>query len=282
MKKFSALIKKEWHTHGSIVLVPIWITLGFYFLLLISFGFAYFKGDFNLQLAEIQAQIKFPAINYYVNVGSVFMPGLMSLLFIIIFMQSALNEDIQKNCELFHRSQPISIWLRSFSKFIFGLMSNWLVFLMLVILNFIIINIILAFFNQLSFYPAFFGMFQMSVKYLKTGLIFGSIAFFCSAIFKDKAVFQGFAILVGINFLFLILNVMFKWNLPLPWNYFVNLIKNPGMEVLDAEADLWQTKQFIRNNWNAILWNWKTLLQIIVSGSLFVISTYIHKNKEIK
>ncbi len=282
MHKFKALMIKDWFTHKKMVLVPFWITLGFYVFILLGAAVAYFKGDINLQLSNIQASENLAAISYVINSGIVILPGLISLILTIILTQGALNEDIQNNSELFHRSQPVSIWFRSGSKFAFGIASNWLVLIIIALINFVVINIILAIFQQFEFYPAFAGLIQTLIKYMKLGLIIGSLAFFCSSIFKDKAFFQGFAITLAVQILFLILNTIYHWNLPLPLSYIIELIKNSPLQELNDDITMKQMNLYIANNWKVMLINWKTVIQIVVSGMLFTAGTLIYKNKEIK
>lgn len=282
MHKFKALMIKDWFTHKKMVLVPFWITLGFYVFILLGAAAAYFKGDINLQLSNIQASENLAAISYVINSGIVILPGLISLIFTTILTQGALNEDIQNNSELFHRSQPVSIWFRSGSKFAFGIASNWLVLVIIALINFVVINIILAIFQQFEFYPAFAGLIQTLIKYMKLGLIIGSLAFFCSSIFKDKAFFQGFAITLAVQILFLILNTIYHWNLPLPLSYIIELIKNSPLQELNDDITMKQMNLYIANNWKVMLINWKTVIQIVVSGMLFTAGTLIYKNKEIK
>ena len=281
MKKFKALLIKDWYTHKKLVRIPFWITLGFYLLVIIGVAIAYFKGDMNIQITDFSANAHFPMINYIINLGLVMMPGLMSVIFTIILTQGALNEDKQKNCELFHRSQPVSIWKRTSSKYIFGIVSNWLVLLIIAVVNFIIINAVLFAFNQFEFYTALSGFSQGIISYLKAGIIIGSLAYFCSSVFKDKAFFQGIAILVGIQFLFLLFNAVFGWNLPLPMSYLMDLIQNTSLKISETNISLFDTKQLISHNWNLILFNWKTLIQIVASSLLFVAGTFIYKYKEI-
>lgn len=273
---------KDWHINKKSLLIPFWITAGFYAFILLSVAFAYFKGDMNFSMIDLDTGSPVAEINYIVNMAILSLPGLMSLLFIIMLTQGALNEDIRKNCELFHRSQPVSIWFRTGSKYLMGITSNWAVMLIIALFNFLVINIILAIFHQFDFYSAINGMILSLISFMKTGLIIGSITFFFSAIFKDKAFFQGFAILLGVQFLFMIVNTMLNWHLPLPLTYLFKLIKLNPMEGLENDVASAGLRNHISTAWNSILFNWKTLIQLAFSGALFAGSTLIYKNKEIK
>ena len=282
MHKFKTLIIKDLWIYKKSLLIPFWIIAGFYILIILSFGVAYFKGDLQFNMFNIQETSPLSAVNYIVNFAIVWLPGLMSLIFIVMLTQGALNEDVRKNCELFHRSQPVSVWYRTGSKYLTGIVGNWVVLLIIALFNFIVINIILALFHQCVFSTAFAGMLQSYISFIKTGLIIGSITFFLSVVFKDKAFLQGFAVLLAVQILFLILNTLLNWKLPLPLSYLVKLLKTTSIEEFEVDASIEEISNFISRNWNAILFNWKTLVQLVFSGVLFAGATLIYKSKEIK
>ena len=143
MNKFKAILKKDWQINRKALLLPFWITLGFYIFIILSSLVALIKGDFQFSL-EFFRNIDFhnisPAFNYFINFSATILPTLMGYIFVIIISQNALNEDIRSNYELFHRSQPVSVWLRSFSKFFIGIVGNWIVLAIIIAFNFIIVN----------------------------------------------------------------------------------------------------------------------------------------------
>ena len=282
MNKFKTLIRKDWIISKKTLLMPFWITAGFYLLIILGTVIAYYKGDVQGNLFDFPTDIPINAISYIANLSVVGLPGLMSIIFTIMLMQGALNEDIRRNCELFHRSQPVSIWLRTGSKFYVGLLGNWIVLFLITLFTFIVINIILAIIHQFNFYVAISGMLQALTAFIKTGLIVGSFTFFCSAIFKDKAFLKGLSIIVAVHFLFMIFNSLFGWKLPLPLTYLLKLVTiDTGQRIL-VGIDEFEALNLIKNAWNSILFNWKTLYQVLFSGALFAGATLIYKNKEIK
>ncbi|MEA2095444.1 MAG: hypothetical protein U9P73_01955 [Candidatus Cloacimonadota bacterium] len=282
MNKFKALIKKDLQINKKTLIIPLWITAGFYLLILLISAVAYFTGDLNIDLGNMQGTPPSEAINYIVNLAIMGLPGLISLIFIIILTQGALNENIRNNSELFHRSQPVSIWYQSASRYIVGIAGNWLALFAIAIFNFIIVAIILAVADKFIFSTAFAGMAQSVVSFMKTGLIIGSITFFFSAVFKDKAFLQGLAIIVGVQFLFTILNMLMQWHLPLPLSYIMKLINASTPTSIEPEVFNENVSYYILEIWKKILINWNTLLQVGVSGVLFVGATLIYKSREIK
>ncbi|MCF7794422.1 MAG: hypothetical protein K9N09_11470 [Candidatus Cloacimonetes bacterium] len=190
MKKFKALMIKDYFICKKTLFVPFWITLAFYALILLSMAVGYFRGDLNISGLEfMQDDMEIPTLIYMINMVMVSLPGFVALLFTITLTQSALNDDLKRNCELFHRSQPVSYWLRSLSKYTVTIGGNWVVLLAIVIFNYLIANIILAFLGQFSLIASLNGMLVSFLYFAKITLLIGSITFFLSSIFKDKAFF---------------------------------------------------------------------------------------------
>ena len=205
MNKFKALIWKDYHIHKKTLFIPFWIILGFYALITLSMTVGYFRGD--LQIAQFQfdsQDLAVPSIIFFINALLLGLPGFIAILFTITLSQSALNDDMRRNCELFHRSQPVSFWLRSLSKYVVTIGGNWLVLLIIAVFNYLVANSILAYFGQFSLGASLNGMLLSFVYFVKISLLIGSITFLLSAIFKDKAFFTGVGILLGFQFLFVL------------------------------------------------------------------------------
>jgi len=282
MHKFKALLKKDLQISKKTLMIPLWITAGFYLLILLISAVAYFTGDLNIDLGNIQGTPPSEMINYIANLAIMGFPGLMSLIFIIILTQGALNENIKNNSELFHRSQPVSIWYQSASRYIVGIAGNWLVLFVIAIFNFIVVAIIIAIADRFMFTTALAGMAQSVISFMKAGLIIGSITFFFSAVFKDKAFLQGLAIIVGVQFLFIILNALMQWHLPLPLSYIMKLVNASTPTTVEPEVFGDNVSFYVNEIWKRILINWNTLLQVAVSGILFIGATLIYKSREIR
>ncbi|HPR18684.1 MAG TPA: hypothetical protein PLD62_10615 [Candidatus Cloacimonadota bacterium] len=283
MNKFTALLKKDYFVNRKSLLTPFWITAVFYILIILFLTIGYFKGDLNFGDLRFEGEnIPMPGLAFLINIGLLTLPGFIALLFTITITQGALNEDLRRNCELFHRSQPVSYWLRSLSKFTIRIGGNWAVLLIIAIFNFIIVNIIVAFLGQFHPGAALSGMMLSFLGFAKITLIIGSMTFFLSSVFKDKAFFTGLGILLGVHFLFLILNALLGWKLPLPFNYFIDLTKS-GYELdIHGEQELANFHGMAKEMWKYAIWNVKTLWQILVSGVFFALATLIYNSKEVK
>lgn len=283
MKKFKALLIKDFYINKKTLITPFWITAVFYILIILSLAVGYFRGD--LQIAEMNIEsgdFELPGMIFLINMGLLSLPGLIALLFTITITQGSLNEDLRRNCELFHRSQPISFWFRSLSKYTIGIGGNWAVLFIIALFNYIVVNITLAFLGQFNFGASFMGLLLSFLIFAKITLLIGSITFFLSAIFKDKAFFTGVGILMGVQFLFMILNAILGWKLPLPLTYLVDLVKFNSNLNMNGQQALMEYKDLVAEVWKFGIWNWKSLLQIFVSGLLFAAAALIYNSKEVK
>jgi len=292
MNKLKTLLIKDWRINKKTFFLPFWITAGFYALILLSVLIAYFKGDFQLSydfLQDIETGPPVPILNFMINMFIMILPGLMIAIFTIMVTQGALNEDLRRNFELFHRSQPVSIWQRSLSKYIIGIGGFWIVLFLIGIFNFVVVNGLVSIVGQFHFKTAISGMLLAQLGYMKFTLIIGSMAFFCSAIFKDKAFFKGISFLFAIQILFMIVNAWFGWKLPMPLSYLSDLFKGNSISNPESNNFFFGTQStynfeisdMIKAKWNNLIFSWKSLLQVVVSGLLFAISTFIYKNKEV-
>ncbi len=284
MSKFKALLKKDWFLSKKHLFLPIWITAGFYVLILITMLIGYLKGGLQLNWSDFNISDVAPvyAISYIANLSMMALPAFLGIIVTIILTQSALNEDVRRNSELFHRSQPVSIWLSTLSKYVTGIAGNWMILFIITLFNFLVVNIILAAVGQFVLYVAFSGMIQAFIGFMKVTLVIGSLCYFCSAVFKDKAFLLGLSILLGVQFLFFIINILLGWNLPLPLTYLKDLLSHSNIMKIESGVTQSEIIHLINRNWQELILSWKTLVQIIFSGALFAGATLIYKNREIK
>lgn len=284
MYKFKALLKKDLQIGRKTIIMPVWIVLGYYVLVALGILIAWIKTDFSFDLSEIDFTDapNLYLLSYIAGIAIMSFPTILAVIFTLILTQSSLNEDLRRGSELFHRSQPISVWWRSLSKYITGIAGNWLTFIAIGVLNIILVVIGLSLVHQLRLDFLLAGWLQAFVSMMKITLIVGSICFFFSAIFKDKAFLQGLAMLVGIQFLIWILNLLLGWNLPLPINYLYKLVDISSFNNLETFVTEKDVRYLINRNWQDLILSWKTFLQMLFSGLLFFLSTLIYKGKEIK
>jgi len=142
MRKFKALLKKDLQIGKKTLLMPVWIILGYYILIAIALLIAFLRSDLQINLADLDFSnaSSLHIISYLAGLGIMSFPAVLAAIFTLIMTQSGLNEDIRWNSELFHRSQPVSVWLRSLSKYVSGIAGNWLTYLAIGLFNLIIVG----------------------------------------------------------------------------------------------------------------------------------------------
>lgn len=282
MNKFKALLRKDYLVYRNTLFAPLWIVAGLYLLIIIALGIGLIKGSINLQFLPFDIdEDPLPAVNFLLNMMTVGLPSLLVLIFTVSIAQSALNEDLRKNCELFHRSQPVSFWLRTFSKFTLSIGGNWLILLIIGIFNFIIMNSILAYFRQFLLGAGLLGMLIAFIHFMKIILLIGSFSFLLSSVFKDNAFFKGMGFLLGIEVLFSVVNLLLGLHLPLPLKYLISLFSIESQINLDNPFML-DYNYLVKEIWRMTLWNWKSLIQVAVSCCFFVLASLIYNNREVK
>ena len=285
MSKFLTLLKKDYRTHKKSFIVPIWIMAAIYVLSIIAVTIAYFKSGIDLNLGDLEfndVDAPTTGITYIVNLILMSFPSLLCAITAIMLAQSALNEDIKRNYELFHRSQQVSIWARSGSKFIMSIGGTWAVLGLIVLFNAIVSGGILIYLHFFSFSGMLHGILQGFIGFMKLTLVLGGICFFASAIFKDKALLNTIGILLGVQFLFMLINTLYSIHLPLPLSYLAQLLETNTQRFNGDEFLMQDAADLIRFGWNEVLFNWKSLLQVVFSGVMFVGGTFIYKFKEVK
>ena len=280
MRKFKALLKKDWYIHKKSILIPFWIIAAFYLINIIFITGAYFSGNLDTIFQNDFEQVPADAVSFIANSVITLFPGLLLLLFVIITTQGALNEDRRLKYELFHRSQPVSIWQMTASKFSVGVLGNYLIFIIISILNAMVLNVILFNVDAFHFSSALYGMLFAQLIYLKGALIIGAFAFFMSSIFESAAFFKFISIMIALNIIILIINGIYGWQIPTPMKYFRMIINTmPAMDNLSNDNFL--VSEIIKASWKGIVFSMQTLYQLIAVAVLYAGGTFIYSRKEI-
>ncbi|MFO7896744.1 MAG: hypothetical protein R6U84_07415 [Candidatus Cloacimonadales bacterium] len=280
MKKFKALNKKDWQIYKKTILTPLWIFAIFYLINIIILLVSYFTGNWSGLIQGEIAAAPAEALSFMGNALFVVFPGLIYLLFVVIVMQNALNEDKKIKCELFHRSQPVTLWQRTASKFGVGILGNSIIFLLMSIVNALVLNAVLLYIGSFDLSAALNGMFLAQLFYFKSAIVIGSFAFFMSAIFENSAFFKFVAILVGVNIIVTILNGVYGWSIPTPLRYFMALVHtNPVLN--ESTSQTFDLTTMIRANWSNLIFRLQTVYQLLTAAALYLGGTYIYGKKEI-
>lgn len=280
MNKFKALLKKDWQIYKKTIKTPIWIFGIFYLINIIILLFSYFTGNFSGIIQGDFVAAPAEALSFMGNALFVVFPGLLYLLFIIIVMQNALNEDKKIKCELFHRSQPVTLWQRTAAKYCVGILGNTAIFLLLAIINSLVLNSVLLYLGSYDLSAALHGIGLAATFYFKSAIVIGSFAFFMSSVFDNSAFFKFLGILIGLNIIVIILNGIYGWQIPTPLSYFLALVHtNPVLD--ESASQTFDLNLMIRANWSNLIFKMQTLYQLITAAALYVGATLIYGRKEI-
>jgi hypothetical protein len=129
MNKFMAIVKKDWQLHRRAILMQAWLVLGMWALTALAGTIIYFSilhyHPERIDISSSNFSLMWESMNniviYGLNFYQVILPTLMGLIFSISILIGALNSDMRHNCEIFYRTQPVSLWWRAASKYKVGL-----------------------------------------------------------------------------------------------------------------------------------------------------------------
>ncbi len=290
MNRFWGILKKDIAIAKKSLISPLWIIAITYVVILIMGIIGYVKtGSIKIQLNNFNVTGMLGNTLYFIvffaNAVAVAYPGLICSIKAISLSQNALNSDIQNKCEIFYRTQPISIWKRSLSKYLVSIFGVIAVLFSICLVNLIIINSILYFiFKEFLFLVAWHGMMINFVGFSLIIIVLGSLLFLASSIFKEKAFGRTILVLVLTTGFIEILNLMLNLNILTPIElvrdflfFGITSFKIENIENMPLE----NLVQIINKSWDIIL-SFQTLIKLLISGAIFILSTFIYKWKEIK
>lgn len=308
MSAFKALLIKDFHTYKKQLFIPVWIVLGFYLLSIAMIFIALAKNPNGMVIGGIPLQMLenvelHRAISFAMQAGLFF--GLLGLIFaipMIISGSTLLNSDIKTKCELFHRSQPISVWRLTASRYIVGI-GGYVGLAFLVGLAQMIIGSIIAMAItplRIDWWMAFNG-FMLSWMHLSISLtVIGTIGYLLSSIFKDNAFGKGALSIFVIESAITIINYFLKLGIP---SLFKNLFKLIYANISDFTA-VFPTMQYgivVGENYNTTgdlgafaippaflsslyssVFNWDTAGKVLFCLVLYVLATCIYHRREVQ
>lgn len=307
MRTFKALVIKDLQANRKILMLPIWFVLAMYVLIAVSVIYALATGTSNLSLSGIpiellqntnlHSMISF-LIQFASFIGSL---GLLFTLFMFILCPTLLNQDVRHKCELFHRSQPVSIWKITASRFAAGIGGLIIISLAVGIANLFITNISAALLTpfQIDWWMSINGLLLSWLHFSVAMLVLGSILFLLSAIFRDHAFGLGIGGLGVLQLIAFIFNKLYGWNIPYILNVIFKLITSgitriqaviPNAQqfgivtVRTGEPDLSNLvipEHFLYNLWTT-LFTWDIAFKLFFCAVMFVLATYIYKRREVQ
>jgi hypothetical protein len=241
MKQIYVLLKNEYQKRRSSYWMPVWIIAGISALIaLLVLGAVIGNWD-NIQLGFGYLPFDFESVGIGVRIavyGIMMSMSIVFILFMLMNTQSSLSKEKELGCELFYRCQPVSRWSVTGVKYLMHTYASGLLLLGLGLIVALIAAIVTActvggFFLGNAVYGALLGF----LTFLKFCLVFGSLYFFFSAVFKNNAFVKGTILLGIIELVFFLIETLFRKAIILP-NIFTNLFALVGDLNVNEELSL--------------------------------------------
>jgi hypothetical protein len=311
MSPFQALLLKDYRTTRKGLIVPVYILAGIYVVMIAAYIFAKIHGgqnvEFNMNFADIPApfltNMDFHAMLSFSMQAIMFMSffGIVVGISMGVVSSILLNHDVQHKCELFHRSQPVSVWEITGSRYLVGIVGSLVIAFALGFINMIVVNVIsmMATPLHINWWMSFNGLILSFLHISVALMLLGSICYTLSAIFKSNAFGKGMLGLGGIEIATQLVNYMFSFKIPSPSASFFKFIMS-GFGSLTQEITMQKygafsavqgkmgnialfklPPDFLTTMWST-LFTWTILEKLLICAGLFVIATYIYQKREVQ
>jgi hypothetical protein len=309
MRVLAALVIKDLQANKKSLMIPIWFLLGSYVLLAFTMIVTSATGRGNmafsfippewLQNANIQKMMSF--IMQIVVFFSFY--GLVFAISMALLSSTMLNQDIKHKCELFHRSQPVSILKITTSRYIAGIGGPLGLAFIIGIINMLLSISLVSIFTPMhvNMWMSLNGFMLSWLHFCVAMMVFGSILFVFSAIFKENAFGLGLCGFGVLHILAFILNKIYGWKVPLMLNELYKLIMSgilkvqlsfPSMEEFGITSvrpggegfDLSKfaiPHSFLPNLW-ATLFTGEIAFKLFFCVCMFVLAYYIYQKREVQ
>jgi hypothetical protein len=265
MEQLKTLLMVEYKKRKSAYWWPVWIIAGLTALTVVALIIALIVESPDIVMYDTDASPMGLRIGMY---GTMFSFGIIFLAFMGLGAQTSLNREKQLGSDLFFRCQPVSFWKVTGVKYFMHVYASSILLLALGIAFAVIMTVVSAFFiNGFYLGNALYGAFLGWLNYLKLAMVFGSLCFLFSAIFKNNALLLGAAALGILEGLFAIIEVIFRNTIQLP-DVFVSLgrmVGNMGLDDIDTV------------NMGMIMGDWRILLGVLFAAACYVTGSLIYK-----
>jgi hypothetical protein len=308
MKTLQALVIKDLQANRKILMVPVWFLLGMYVIMGLSIAYAVASGSTNVNVSGIPLNLlgnpNLHQMMSFVMQSAMFF-GFVAMIFVIsmsIISSSLLNQDIKHKCELFHRSQPVSVWKLTASRYIAGIGGLIAMSLLIGIINMFLSNLMATILTpmRVDWWMSLNGLILSWLHFSVAMLVLGSILFLLSAIFKDHAFGLGVGGLGVLQLLTLILNKLYGWKIPYILNAIFKLITSGIAKINLVLPNTYQfgivsvqpgqdpdlstfviPQHFLYNLWTT-LFTWDIAFKLLFCGVMFVLATLLYRQREVQ
>lgn len=271
MSKFLTLLRTEYKKRKSSYWIPVWIIFGITATSLVAALIASIGNWADIQIGMMDMSYDFEDMQGGMRLGaygSMMFLIIVFLVFLIINASSSLSKEKQLGCDLFYRCQPVSIWAITAAKYLMHVFAStvWLIGVGLI---YILILTIVSSATLGGFYlgSTLIGLLMGVILYLKVCLVFGSLFFLFSAIFKNNSLIKGAAVLGIVEFVFFILEELTRNTIKLPSVYgsLASLLGNLNFEEGPTIG--------------AMVWDYRILISLLLAGACYIAATLIYKRK---
>ncbi len=271
MSHYLTLLKTEYIKRKSSYWLPVWIVAGIVLLVLIISITAMVAHWDKIEIGMINMAFDYEDIQdgvMFGTYGSMILVVFVFSIFLLITSQSSLSKEKELGCELFYRCQPVNIWICTAAKYLMHVFASAVFLLGIGLILGLIMAIVLAStMGGFHLGSAIVGSLLGVVLYLKLALVFGSLLFLFSSIFKNNAFLKGAIFLGLIDLVFFMIEEITRNTINMPSIYegLVALLGN-----LNVDADL---------SLGYVLADYRLLIALVFAGACYAGATLIYKHK---
>ncbi|HOH78240.1 MAG TPA: hypothetical protein PLO35_00865 [Candidatus Cloacimonadota bacterium] len=275
MKQFKALVRKEWQTHRSTILIPLWFTGAVYVIGILGLMINFIReGRLTIVTGGMKVSAMEASVGLYgVSFAMLMMLGMVSIITAIILADGMINGAFKRKCEILHLSQPVSMLKVLGAKYALLVLGTFALSAALSLVNSFVLSGLLNIWMPVHTYYAMVAWAQGSVGMLLSLLVVASYYWLSAAFFKRKSFFMGTLVILGIEIAIAVLNYTGKLGIPSLMDYIAKLIgiqvhiEPHGMNALGLNLD-----DLIALQWKSVI-SWLTLQKLVLSA-VFVAGGY--------
>lgn len=309
MNALIALIIKDLNANRKALMVPIWYLLGSYTIMTITmlFASASGKGDMSMGAFPVEwlQNPKLYGITSFAMQAGIFFSFLAFVFAVCISITSStmLNQDIKYKSEIFHRSQPVSIWQITGARYIAGVIGPLALAFVIGIINMLLFTILVSMITPLhvNLWMSLNGFLLSWLHFSALLMVFGSILFVFSGMFRENAFGLGLGGLGVLHVLAYVLNEIYGWKIPYILKVIYNLlvsgfikvqsaiptpqqfglvISNQGGKGIDYSTFVIPSN-FLPDLW-ATLFTWEMAFKLLLCIALFGFATFLYQKRDVQ
>lgn len=271
MSHFLTLIKTEYLKRKPVYWTPVWI-VGIIAVIVVVVSLTAMIANWDvIQYGFINMSFDYEDIQDGVKLGTY---GTMLLavfifsIFLLITSQNSLSKEKELGCELFYRCQPVNIWTCTAAKYLMHVFAGGVLLFAIGLVVGLILAIVFAS-TMGGFYlgSAFVGSLLSVILYLKIALVFGSMYFLFSTIFKTNAFLKGTIFIGLIDLFFVLVEEITRNTVNMP-SIFEGLFAMLGNMNIDSQISI-----------GSALGDYRLLIALLFAGACYAGATLIYQYK---